>query len=128
MRREDRPIYDHTDLQQWIEGSVGTQMAVGVASAAEQQRVEFVCERCKERWFCPRLDQDRRREVAGLVRRAQLLDVFALFRSIALTPAAAKQTMLHITNTPGKCNRCSRALTIESEQIVCCCRALNLNW
>jgi hypothetical protein len=118
-----RPKYDHSDLDRWIDGE-----AVPVGVKAVQDEVQFDCARCHASWSCPALSVERRREVADLVRRKQLLDVFALFRELGSTVAGAKHTSLHITKEPSACHKCRRALPTDDEQVVCRCRTLNLNW
>jgi hypothetical protein len=62
------------------------------------------------------------------VRRKHVLEPFAYLRTVGFTFASAKPTVLHISIVPGKCQKCKRRLSGDSEQVVCRCRSLNLNW
>ena len=117
---------DYSNLPQWIE--YPHVVAADNTVEAAQQKIEFVCARCRTSWLCPSLTGEQRGKAAELWRRAQLLDLGTLFRAAGFTFAEAKTTMLHISPVPGKCHKCSRALPEDSEQVVCRCRALNLNW
>jgi hypothetical protein len=124
--RKARPKYDRSNLDKWIDGTTVPVVVAGTGKTHNE--VQLDCTRCGSSWSYPKLSVEKRREVADLVRRKQVLDVFALFREVGFTPAAAKHTTLHITNRSGECHRCSRALPADSDQLVCRCRSLNLNW
>ena len=120
--------YDHSNLQQWINESSAVPIAVDKAIDVSFSEAQFDCGRCGTKWSCPPLTPEQRREAAELVRRAHIFDTLAFLKSAGFTLAEAKPTYLHITLVPGKCHKCSRALVGVSEQVVCCCRSLNLNW
>ena len=117
---------DYSKLPQWIED--GYVVAEDTEVKAVQQTIEFDCRRCKQSWSCPQLTAEQRGEVADLVRRKLMFDPLEYFRLAGFTFVAAKKTMHHITTIPGKCHKCSRELRDDSEQVVCRCRSLNLNW
>jgi hypothetical protein len=121
-----QPEYDYSILSQWIEDAY---LAAGDnAVTAVQARIQFDCVRCRESWSCPSLTPEQRRDVADLVRRKLMFEPLEYFRLAGFTFVAAKRTMHHIMSVQGKCHKCSRELPDDSEQIVCRCRSLNLNW
>lgn len=123
--RESRPEDDYSFLPQWIEaGSVEFDERVG----ATKRIAQFECARCRESWSCPSLTPEQRGEVADLVRRKKMFEPLEFFRLAGFTFVAAKRTMHHIVIVPGQCHKCKRELSKDSEQVVCRCRSLNLNW
>lgn len=123
--KESSPKYDYSNLPKWIEDAF---VVADKEVEVTQQRNQYDCARCKDNWTCPTLTTEQRKEVAELVRRENMFEPLEFFRLAGFTFVEAKRTMLHITMVPGNCHRCSRALTDESEEAICRCRSLNLNW
>ena len=124
--KEGRPEYDYSHLPQWIEDAHVVSGDNAVVKA--QQHIQFDCVRCKDSWSSPVLTAEQRGEAAELVRLKPNFVAFEFFRLAGFTFVAAKRTMHHIMTVPGKCHKCSREIPGDSEQIVCRCRSLNLNW
>ena len=124
--KDDRSKYYYSSLAQWMEDPYV--VANGYAVEAAQRRIQFDCARCKESWSGPTLIVEHRREVADLVCRKLMLEALEFFRVAAFTALAAKRTMHHIVIVEGRCHKCSRELPNDSEEVVCRCRSLNLNW
>ena len=118
--------YDYSDLVKWIDATYVVTADDRVA--AVQQVMQFYCARCRESWSAPALTLEQRKEVADLVRRKNMFEPLEFFRLTGFTFLMAKRTMHHITIVPGKCHKCKRGLPDDSEQVVCRCRSLNLNW
>lgn len=122
--KEGRAEYDYSNLPQWIEGAILQYDRVEAA----QPTIQFDCPRCRDSWQCPALSAEQHREVADLVRHKNMFEPLEFFRLAGFTFVAAKRTMHHVTSVPGICHKCNRELPDDSEQVVCRCRSLNLNW
>ena len=87
------------------------------------------CQRCGESFRVPELKAAEQSEVAELARAGQIAESIRLLRQITgIEVRDANLIELHITRTPGVCNRCEEQLSATG-QIECPkCRAINLNW
>jgi hypothetical protein len=91
--------------------------------------LDLHCRRCRMSWVFPAgISRDLRRDLAEMSRHANILVALAAFKDRGFSFADAKWTILHVSRTPGTCNRCERPIAKEPDSVVCRCGSLNLNW
>jgi hypothetical protein len=73
------------------------------------------------------LSSEKKKHLAEQTRQSTVIGAKLAKENLGLDLTEAKALAVHITRTPGKCNRCSRP--IPGEIAVCSqCRAANLDW
>lgn len=115
-------LMDDQDLREWMREPLLKTSAVDSAARLD-------CRRCQSEWLGPAEPQTMlRRDVAEWTRASKVLDAFAALKAVGFAFRDAKPTVLHVSQKPGVCNRCSRTIASTPGSVVCRCGSLNLNW
>jgi ribosomal protein S27AE len=105
-------------------------LIVGIRPQRALSMEETRCDRCGAAWLGPgALDPTAAHEVASLIRGGDRITAIRRLRDVTgLGLRDAKAVELHVTRTPGECQRCG-AVLVAGGRVACPkCRSLNYDW
>src|SRR5437667_9527599 len=87
------------------------------------------CRRCRASFELPSLSDTERVRIAEVVRAGQHIEAMRLLRQPSgIELRDAKGVEVHITRTPGVCQRCSGQLPSSGQTECPKCGSLNFDW
>lgn len=87
----------------------------------------FECRKCSPVHIPDNWTDEKKSEVASLIRNTSLVSAIQCFRPIKMDLGDAKNIAMHVTQEKGLCHHC-RTKLVEYEGRCPKCKRLNLDW